>query len=60
MGKKIEDRGVEGMKGFHIPELLYPLCSLIKTAMYCGRQEEERNLSDNNGKQEKADCTSKD
>lgn len=58
-----EDRGVKGMEGFHIPALLYPLCSLIKTAKHCGRQEEKRNLSDNNThkkKQQKTSCRSKD
>ncbi len=46
--KERADRGVEGMEGFHIAVFLYLLCSLIKAAMHCGRQEEQRNLSDNN------------
>lgn len=60
MEKKRGDRGVEGMEGFHIPALLYLLCSLIKTAMHGGRQEEQWNLSDNNEKQQKTGCRSKD
>lgn len=48
------------MEGFHIPAAFCLMYSLIKTAMDCGRQEEERNLSDNTEKQQKSGCRSKD
>lgn len=51
-----EDSRLEGMEEFHFPGLLYLLCSLIKRAVHCGRQEVQRNPSDNSKKQQKTGC----